>query len=143
MQTKLLRELLRQEIDDRCEAGLLIRPEVLVLINDCREELKQLSANELELLFLSALSAGYEATYWAERAYQGGVPVDEILLKKLKSDNFRTRATTVAILARFGERFVRPIIGMLTDNYPLVRVAAIKALEQLRQIGRASCRERV
>jgi formylglycine-generating enzyme required for sulfatase activity len=37
----------------------------------------------------------------------------------------------VRALAELGERFIQPITGMLDDDYPQVRVAAIHALERL------------
>lgn len=135
MQAKLARELLRREMDNWRGAGLLIRPEVLALIHERRKELRRLSADELELLFRSALVAGYEAVYWFERTRKGGVDVDGIALESLRSDNFRIRAAAMTALEQLGERFVEDIIGMLTDEYPQVRVAAIAALERLRPEG--------
>ncbi len=135
MQAKLARELLRREMDNWRGAGLLIRPEVLALIHEQREDLKRLGDEEQALLFRSALAAGYEVPYWFQRAYEGGVAADAIALEGLKSDSFRTRAAAVSALAGLGERFIQPITGMLDDDYPQVRVAAIQALERLRPDG--------
>ncbi len=60
---------------------------------------------------------------------------DKIALEGLQDHNFRTRAAAVAALAQLGERFVEPIIEMLADDCPQVRVAAIHALEKLRPDG--------
>jgi len=135
MQAKLARELLRREMDNWRGAGLLIRPEVLALIHERREELKRLSAEELELLFRSTLAAGYQVACWFERAQADGVPVEGIAREGLKSPHFRTRAAAVAALGQLGERFVEDMIGMLADDHPQVRLAAIHALERLRPDG--------
>ena len=136
MGAKLARELLRRAMDNWLGAKLLVQPEVLALIHERREELKRLASGELELLFRSALGAGYEAAYWTQRAHAGGVPVDEILLAGLKDDNFHTRAATLNVLGQLGERrFVEPSIERLEDDYPQVRMAAIRALEKLRPDG--------
>jgi hypothetical protein len=135
MQAKLARELLRREMDNWRGAGLLIRPEVLALIHERREELKRLRAEELELLLRSTLAAGYQVACWFERAQEGGVPVEGIAREGLKSPHFRTRAAAVAALGQLGERFVEDMMGMLAGDYPQVRVAAIQALERLRPDG--------
>ncbi|TEU19250.1 MAG: hypothetical protein E3J21_04305 [Anaerolineales bacterium] len=135
MQAKLARELLRREMDSWHSLGKLIEPGALQLIHEQRQDLRRLNADELELLFRSALDAGHEVAYWFGRAREGGVNVDEIALAGLQDKNFRTRAAAVVALGRLGERFVEPIIGMLADDYPQVRVAAIHALERLRPDG--------
>jgi len=136
MRGKLARELLRRGMDDwRSSAQLLLRPEVLVLINERRDELKNLTAGELELLLRSALATSFEAPYWFERARAGGVAVDAIAREGLKSENFRTRAAAVTALAGLGDAFADDIIARLADDYPLVRVAAIAGLERLRPDG--------
>ncbi len=60
---------------------------------------------------------------------------DVLSLEDLKKDNFRTRAAAVNALAQWGAPFIQPIIGMLTDEYPQVRLAAIQALEKLQPSG--------
>lgn len=128
---KLARELLRRELDNWRGAKLLIRPEVLPLIHERRVELKWLKCEELELIFRTALMAGYEVPYWFTRAQAGGVPVDEIILVGLREANFRTRVLVVSRLAQLGEHFAKDIMGMLSDDYPQVRLAAIQSLEQM------------
>jgi hypothetical protein len=135
MQAKLARDLLRREMDNWRGAGLLIRPEVLTLIHDRRENLKRLGDEERALLLRSALAADYEVLYWFQRACQGGVAVDAIMLEGLRSNSFRTRAAVVGALAELGERSIQPITKMLSDDYPQVRVAAIHALERLEPDG--------
>ena len=56
-------------------------------------------------------------------------------LDDLKSDNFRTRAAAVNALTQLGAQFIHPISGMLTDDYPQVRRAAIQALANLQSSG--------
>jgi formylglycine-generating enzyme required for sulfatase activity len=140
MQVKLARELLRRELASWRELGKLIEPASFRLLHARREDLRRLDGEELELLFRSALAAGERAAtraapYWAARAREGGVSVDAIAREGLRSDDFRTRAAVVQVLAQLGERFADDLIGMLDDEYPQVRVAAIQALEALRPDG--------
>ena len=118
------------------------------LLYEQREDLRRLSAEELELLFRSALAVGYEAAYWAERARQGGVDVDAMAREGLQSDDFRARAAAVQAVAQLAllktsevsktsdvSETSEVLTAMLADDYPQVRVAAIHALEQLRPDG--------
>jgi hypothetical protein len=140
---KYARDMLRQDLNNYCNLGILMPQERLEIVNLYRGEMS-LSGEEMELLFRSALVAGYEVPYWFERAREAGVPVEGLAQEGLESPNFRTRAAAVAALGfvasaqpngRLGERFVEPITGMLDDDYPQVRVAAIHALEKLRPDG--------
>jgi hypothetical protein len=56
-------------------------------------------------------------------------------LEDLKNDNFRARAAAVNALTQLGAQFIQPISGMLTDDYPQVRRAAIQALANLQSSG--------
>jgi hypothetical protein len=129
------REILRRSLDNWRHAELLIPREALELIHACCEDLRRLSAEELELLFRSALDAGYQVGYWFARAHEAGVDVDAIAREGLQIESFRTRAAAVEALGRLGERFVDDLVGVLGDDYPQVRVAAIHALERLRPNG--------
>jgi formylglycine-generating enzyme required for sulfatase activity len=141
IQARLAWELLRLELDHWRETGSLIHPHILALIHQRREALRRLAKDEAELLFRSALAAGYGIAEWVERAFVAGVPVGVISLEELQRDNFRMRAAAVSALGPLGDlqgqdgQFVRSIIEMLVDDYPQVRVAAIRALERLRPEG--------
>jgi len=148
MQIRVAREILRRSLDNWRHAELLIPREALELIHACCEDLRRLSAEELELLFRSALDAGYEAVYWAERARQGGVDVDAMAREGLQSDDFRARAAAVQAVAQLALLKTSEVLetsdvsetsevltAMLADDYPQVRVAAIHALERLRPDG--------
>ncbi|MCP4540338.1 MAG: SUMF1/EgtB/PvdO family nonheme iron enzyme, partial [Chloroflexi bacterium] len=135
MQTKLVRELLRRELESYRILDKLIEPAALKMIHEQREGLRRLTPDELELLFRSALAAGHEVAYWFERAREGDVPVDDIARDGLKSNNFDTRAAAVVALGELGERFAGPLAEMLKDDYPQVRVTAIHALERLQPDG--------
>jgi formylglycine-generating enzyme required for sulfatase activity len=69
------------------------------------------------------------------------VPVDAISLEELEGDNFRLRAGAVSALAALeclqGKegQIIGLIIKSLVDEYPLVRAAAIRALERLQPEG--------
>jgi hypothetical protein len=134
-EAKLARELLRREMESWRGLGKLIEPGSLALIHERRDDLRRLDADELGMLFRSALAAGYEVAYWFERACQGGVTADTIALEGLESDNFRTRAAAVAALGELGEQFAEALLLMLADEYPQVRAATINALERLRPDG--------
>jgi iron(II)-dependent oxidoreductase len=135
MDARAVRELLRRELDSWRRHGLLIAAEALRLIHEQREALRKLSADELELLFRSALAIGYEASYWFGRARATGVAVDAIAVEGLKSENFRMRAAAATALGQLDARFADSLIPLLADLYPQVRSAAIGSLERLRPDG--------
>jgi hypothetical protein len=141
LQARLAWELLRLELDHWRETGSLIHPHILTLIHQRREALRELAKDEAELLFRSALAAGYGIAEWVEPAWRASVPVDAICREDLDRNDFRTRAAAVSALGSLGSlqgndgQFVRPIIKMLADDYPQVRAAAIHALERLQPEG--------
>jgi hypothetical protein len=129
-----VRDMLKRELSNYKKFGHLLTQERLELLGSCCDALT-LDLNELDLLFRSALAAGFEAGYWVKRARQGGVDVDTMLRSALESDNFRARIAAVTALGQLGEAFVDDLIEMLDDLYPQVRMAAIVALEHLRPDG--------
>jgi formylglycine-generating enzyme required for sulfatase activity len=131
LQTRLARELLRREWEKWDSYGLPISADALALIHEQRDALRPKPA-KLELLFRSALAAGYEVAYWFTRAQAAGLEVSQIARAGLQSERYRSRAAAIQALAGLGERFADDLIEMLADEYPQVRVAAIQALEQLR-----------
>ena len=68
IQARLAWELLRLELDHWRGSGSLIHPHILDMIHQRREALRQLTNDEAELLFRSALAAGYGIAEWVERA---------------------------------------------------------------------------
>ncbi len=56
-------------------------------------------------------------------------------LENLNNDDFHLRAAAVNALAQGGRPFIQPICGLLADDYPQVRKAAIQALETLQPSG--------
>jgi hypothetical protein len=133
LQLKLARELLRQEMENWRRFRLLISPEVLRIIHERRDVLQFLSADELELLFRSALGANYEAAYWARRAKEKGVNPLNIVREGLQDPNFRIRSAAAAALKHLpDEEFIAPLAAMLSDPYPQVRMSAIRSLESHR-----------
>jgi hypothetical protein len=134
--TKQAQELLqRQLISWRQNKELLIPEKALRIIHHQRESMPALKPEELELLLRSALATGFEAPYWSGRAKEGGVAMEEIAAEGLKSTNFRTRAGMVKALAELGDAFAESIVGLLLDEYPQVRAAAIQAMERLQPDG--------
>ncbi len=132
---RLARELLRPALENRRLAGQLIPLETLKLIDARREHLRRLNAGEVELLLRSALAVGYEVPYWFERAAAGGVDAPGIALSGLKSESYRARAAAVSALGGLGAQFIPALGEMLADLYPQVRMAAIRALEELQPTG--------
>lgn len=129
--------LLDQQVMRYREFDTLIETKILKLIDDQRENpyLTLELVIELELLFRSALSAGYQVAYWARRAREADVKIDLIALEGLGNGEFLKRASAVIALGHLGESFIEPIVGMLDDPYPQVRIAAIAALEHLQPTG--------
>jgi formylglycine-generating enzyme required for sulfatase activity len=76
-----------------------------------------------------------EAQGQGEREMEARRQAELAALEALKNDHFRTRASALNALAQSGPQFLQPIIGMLADDYPQVRVAAIRALEKLQSTG--------
>jgi formylglycine-generating enzyme required for sulfatase activity len=149
LEAEMVRRLLDQQMVRYREFGGLIDSETLQRINQQRENpyLTITSSEEQELLFRSALEAGYQVGYWFERAREAGVDVDAIARAGLKSDDFRARSAAVQAVAQLAlqaqtsaetsdvSETSEVLIGMLVDDYPKVRVAAIAALEALQPDG--------
>lgn len=117
--------------------GQLIPPTALTLLYNAREKLKSLSRDDFELLLHSTVVArqSQQGTYWLERALKEAIITETTLLSSLAETNFRTRAVVVIALGWLGGRFIKPIVEMLADEYPQVRVAALETLEQLASDG--------
>lgn len=143
LQVKVARELLRRALDNWRSAQLLIPLEALKLIDEQRQALRRLNADELELLLRSSLALGYETAYWFERAAAGGVKVDDLVLEGLKAESFKTRAAAVQALGQLAQtsevcktsEVLSAFTQTLADPYPQVRLATIQALEALQPTG--------
>ncbi|MBN1875111.1 MAG: SUMF1/EgtB/PvdO family nonheme iron enzyme, partial [Anaerolineae bacterium] len=129
-----VRDMLRRELSNYKKFGYLLPKERLELVEACCEVLT-LEVDEFEMLFRSALAAGYKAEYWFRRAQAESVDVKTIARAGLQSENFRTRVAAVQTLGQLGDVFMEDLIDMLDDLYPQVRVAAIAALEHMRPDG--------
>ena len=108
---------------------------MLDLIDERRDHLGQLSPMECELIFRSSLTAGIGVAWWLDHARAAGVEVDAIALDRLESGDFRTRAAAISALEQAGVRYTEAIANKLADDYPQVRMAAIRALERLQPDG--------
>lgn len=127
-------DMLRRELTTFEQSGDLLSANQLEQVNACRTDLS-LTEHELNLVFGSAIKLRYEAAYWAVRAREAGVPVDDIVRSRLDSPSFHDRAAAVAVLGQFGEQYSEALIRMLDDEYPPVRVTAIQTLEKLQPQG--------
>ena len=131
-------DLLRRELSNYQKLGLLMDHDGLEVVSEAREVLS-LSIEELELIFRSALAAGYEMGYWLEKARGSGLAVEGILRDQLGSAVPNIRANVAKVL---GELVLSPALeatilrhnreawlkGLLKDDYPNVRVAARESL---------------
>jgi len=131
-------DLLRRELSNYQKLGLLMDHDGLEVVSEAREVLS-LSIEELELIFRSALAAGYEMGYWLEKARGSGLAVEGILRDQLESAAPNIRANVAKVL---GELVLSPALeatilrhnreawlkGLLKDDYPNVRVAARESL---------------
>jgi formylglycine-generating enzyme required for sulfatase activity len=117
MAARLVRELLTRAMDDWRSAGLLIRPEVLALIHERREDLRHLSAEELELLFRSALAAegtgaGDRVAYWRGRCPAVVGKVERELFGALEGEDPEVAEKAVSSLAAMA---TDEIVGRLAE----------------------------
>jgi hypothetical protein len=103
----------------------------LAFVHQRRELLANLSVEETELLFRSAVAHQYAAEVWAQAAHRKGIDIWPILQPALTAPDHRVRASLVALLPAVGEAALSALGRALTDRMPLVRVAAILALERL------------
>ncbi len=88
METRMAQDFLRRGLEDWRSAKLLLRVEVMAFIHDRREKLGKLTAEEVELVYRSAVATAYEAPYWAEQARETGVPVDALELRRARTLQF-------------------------------------------------------
>jgi len=103
----------------------------LAFIHEHRELLSNLSAEETELLFRSAVAHQFAVDTWALAAHRKGVDIWPILQPALTAPDHRVRASVVAVLPAVGEAALPALGDALADKAPLVRVQAILALERL------------
>ena len=116
---KYARDMLRQDLNNYRNLGLLMPLDRLEIVNHYRDEMR-LSEEELELLFRSALAAGKGVAYWRDRADQAGLlgkPADE-WLKGLVSDDEQTVAAAIAGLGTIGTaRLVARLVPIVEADF--------------------------
>jgi hypothetical protein len=130
-----VRDLLRRELTNYTKFGHLLDAQKLVLIYEQRDTLP-LDPDMLDFIVRSAITHDFEVAYWFDRVQDAGVPVDTIALSQLQGASFRARTAAVTMLSHLGKQFAQPIIDRLADDYPLVRAAAIRALEKVDPTGK-------
>jgi formylglycine-generating enzyme required for sulfatase activity len=119
---KHARDMLRQDLNNYRNLGLLMPLDRLEIVNLYREEMS-LSREELELLFRSALAAGCEVAYWRDRADQAGLleKLEDEWLKELVapvSGDEQTVATAIAGLGAIGtSRLVERLVQMVEADF--------------------------
>jgi formylglycine-generating enzyme required for sulfatase activity len=125
---KLIRELLRREVESWKALGKPVEIGSLALIHAHRDDIRVLEKDELCLLLRSALEAHFEVDYWAKRTANAGLNLIEIVEPILKDKNSRTRVSAVQALGHGDVTSLSYLKKALKDTHPQVRVAAIQAL---------------
>jgi hypothetical protein len=131
LKAKQAQETLRRAIANRHVHGWLMDRTALLFLHEHHELLTNLSAEETELLFRSAVEHQFAVDTWALAAYRRGIDIWPILRPALDATDYRVRANVIALLPRIGAEVVPELGHALTDEVPLVRVQAILALERL------------
>jgi formylglycine-generating enzyme required for sulfatase activity len=132
---KYARDMLRQDLNNYRNLGLLMPLERLEIVNLYREEMS-LSQEELELLFRSALAAGYEVEYWRDRADQAGLleTLEDEWLEGLVSDDEQAVAAAIAGLGGIGTpRLVERLARMVEADFAEGVVRDVQHLTTARQ----------
>jgi formylglycine-generating enzyme required for sulfatase activity len=122
---KYARDMLRQDLNNYRNLGLLMPLDRLEIVNLYREEMS-LGREELELLFRSALAAGYEAAYWRDRADQAGLleTLKDEWLEELVSDDRQAVVAAIAGLGGIGTpRLVEQLVQMVEADFAVDRSA--------------------
>ncbi|MGA9347711.1 MAG: SUMF1/EgtB/PvdO family nonheme iron enzyme [Anaerolineae bacterium] len=116
---KYARDMLRQDLNNYRNLGIMMPLDRLEIVNHYRDEMN-LSSEELELLFRSALATGYEVTYWRARADHAGLleRLEDKWLEGLVLDEEQTVETAIAGLGAIGTpRLVRRLAPMVEADF--------------------------
>ena len=128
---KRAQELLEREVASWRTHGWLVEKTALTFIHQHRELLTDMTTEEIELLFRSAVEYQFSVDAWALRAHQEGIDIWPILQPVLHAGDPHVRASVLAVLPVVGKDAIPALGEALTDKVPLVRVQAILALERL------------
>jgi formylglycine-generating enzyme required for sulfatase activity len=144
---KYVRDMLRQDLSNYRNLGIPMPLDRLEIVNPYRDEMS-LSEEELELLFRSALAAGYELEYWRDRADQAGLleEVEGEWLRKLEDE--ATAAEAIVALAGIASpRVVDRLAEMVEVDFEEGAVRNVLHLTTARQrqavaaLSRMTCPE--
>lgn len=124
-------EILQQGVANWYAHQWLIDKEPLSFIYEQREHITNLGSDEIELLLRSAVHHQTAVDTWAQIAHHYGIDIQPLLTPLLTATNHQTRAHVIRVLPIMGARVLQVLILALSDPSPVVRVQAIKALEQL------------
>ncbi|TEU15586.1 MAG: hypothetical protein E3J21_12870 [Anaerolineales bacterium] len=116
---KYTRDMLRQDLNNYRNLGLLMPLDRLEIVNHYRDEMS-LSEEELELLFRSALAAGCEVGYWWDKANQAGLleRLRDAWLGWLLAGDEQTVAAAIAELGAIGTaRLVELLVRMVEADF--------------------------
>jgi hypothetical protein len=131
LEAKRAREALRRALANWRAHDWPMDRAALAFVHQRRELLSNLSVEETELLFRSAVAHRYAVEAWAQAAHRKDIDIWPILQPALAASDHRVRASVVALLPAVGEAALPALGRALTDRMPLVRVEAILALERL------------
>jgi hypothetical protein len=77
---KVATELVERGLANWRQFGTLMDASMLGVLDNYRDTLVDPATEALEFIWRSALASDHETDYWAARARQGGIPIDEIAL---------------------------------------------------------------
>ncbi len=130
---KYARDMLRQDLNNYRNLSILMPLERLEIVNLYRDEMS-LSEEELELLFRSALAAGYEVEYWRDRANQARLleQLEDEWLSKLEDEV--TIAEAIVALGSIGTpRLVEQLVHKVETDFAEGAVRDVLHLTTARQ----------
>lgn len=126
-----IQDLIRREMNNHTQFGLLIGPEELKIIAGAREDLV-IGPEELELIIRSALTAELDTEYWFGRITELGESKGEAIAALMRDEAPQVRRRTYELLGDHLEaRLIRHLVNGLDDEVPEVRTLAATYLARL------------
>ena len=138
---KYARDMLRQDLNNYRNLGILMPLDRLEIVNFYREEMS-LSEEELELLFRSALAESCEVAYWRDRVDQAGLleQLEDEWLSKLEDEwlsKLEDEATAAEAIVALGgiatPRLVERLAQMVKADFARGAVRDVLHLTSVRQ----------
>lgn len=126
-----IQDLIRREMNNYTQFGLLTGPEELKIIAGAREDLI-IGPEELEFIIRSALTAELDTEYWFGRIAELGEAKAEAIAALMRDEAPQVRRRTYELLGDHLEaRLIRHLVHGLEDETPEVRALAATYLGRL------------